>query len=153
MPLNKPSAVNVPDPTAVQDSVELAQEVGINRFSPDYYALQLGDHVLGGGFYATRLYRDLRQKNGYVYNVDNALRATETRATYSVTYGCDPENVSKARLLIDQDLAAMRTTNVTPGRTTAGQGAAAALDHPERIERRRGGRRLRGAGTGGPASG
>jgi zinc protease len=114
VPANSPSAVNVPDPTAVQDSVELAQEIGINRFSPDYYALQLGDHVLGGGFYATRLYRDLRQKAGYVYNVDNALRATETRATYSVTYGCDPANVSKARLLVENELAAMRTANVNP---------------------------------------
>jgi zinc protease len=113
VPVNPPSAVNVPDSTQVQDSVELAQEVGLNRFDPDYYALQLGDHVLGGGFYATRLYRDLRQKAGYVYNVDNALRATETRATYSVTYGCDPENVSKARLLIEQEIAAMRTTNVS----------------------------------------
>jgi len=113
VPMNKAAAANVPDPTAVQDSVELAVEVGINRFSPDYYALQLGNHVLGGGFYATRLYRDLRQKAGYVYNVDNALHASETRATYSVDYGCDPDNVSKARLLVEQDLAAMRTTNVT----------------------------------------
>jgi zinc protease len=114
VPANHPASVNVPDPARVQDSVELAEEVGINRFHPDYYALQLGDHVLGGGFYATRLYRDLRQKNGYVYNVDNALHASETRATYSVTYGCDPENVSKARLLVEQDLAAMRATGVTP---------------------------------------
>jgi len=113
VPSNAPSAVNVPDPTAVQDSVELAQELGINRFSPDYYALQLGDHVLGGGFYATRLYRDLRQKAGYVYTVDNALHASQTRATYSVTYGCDPDNVSKARLLIEHDLTAMRTENVS----------------------------------------
>jgi zinc protease len=113
VPMNPPSAVNVPDPTAVQDSVELAQQIGVNRFHPDYYALQLGDHVLGGGFYATRLYRDLRQKAGYVYNVDNALRATETRATYTVTYGSDPENVSKARVLIERDLAAMRTENVS----------------------------------------
>jgi zinc protease len=112
---NEPSAINVPDPTSVQDSVNLSQQLGINRFHSDYYALQLGDRVLGGGFYATRLYRDLRQKAGYVYNVDNALRATETRATYSVTYGCDAENVSKARLLIEQELGAMRSTNVTDG--------------------------------------
>lgn len=110
---NKPAAFNVPDSTQVQDSVSLSEEVGINRFHPDYYALQLGDRVLGGGFYATRLYRDLRQKAGYVYNVDNALRATETRATYSVTYGCDAENVSKARKLIEEELASMRSTNVT----------------------------------------
>jgi len=114
VPLNPPSAVNVPDSSQVQDSVHLAHEVEINRFSPDYYALQLGDHVLGGGFYATRLYRDLRQKAGYVYNVDNSLHADETRAEYSVIYGCDPENVSKARALVEQDLAAMRSTNVSP---------------------------------------
>jgi zinc protease len=114
VPANQPSAANVPDPEQVQDSVELALELPMNRFSPDYYALQLGDHVLGGGFYATRLYRDLRQKAGYVYNVDNALHANETRSTYSVTYGCDPINVSKARTLVDRDLEAMRTTNVTP---------------------------------------
>jgi zinc protease len=114
VPANPSSAVSVPDPTAVQDSVELAQQIGVNRFHPDYYALQLGDHVLGGGFYATRLYRDLRQKAGYVYNVDNILRATETRATYTVTYGCDPENVSKARLLVEKELAAMRAENVNP---------------------------------------
>ena len=114
VPVNQPSSVHVPDPTQVQASVELAQQVPVNRFHPDYYALQLGDHVLGGGFYATRLYRDLRQKAGYVYNVDNSLHASETRAAYSVTYGCDADNVSKARALIDQDIAAMRTTNVSP---------------------------------------
>jgi zinc protease len=113
VPVNKPATLNVPDPTQVQDSVDLALQININRFSPDYFALQLGNHVLGGGFYATRLYRDLRQKHGYVYNVDNSLRASETRATYSVTYGCDPDNVSKARLLVEEDLAAMRTANVT----------------------------------------
>jgi zinc protease len=114
VPANQPAAVNVPDSSRVQDSVELSQELEMNRFHPDYYALQLGNHVLGGGFYATRLYRDLRQKAGYVYSVDNALRASETRATYSVNYGCDPDNVSKARLLVEQELVAMRTTNVTP---------------------------------------
>jgi zinc protease len=113
VPANTASSAHVPDPEAVQDSVELALQLPINRFHPDYYALQLGDHVLGGGFYATRLYRDLRQKAGYVYNVDNTLHAGETRAAYSVTYGCDPENVSKARVLVDQNIEAMRKTNVT----------------------------------------
>ncbi len=114
VPVNPPAALHVPDSTQVQASVTLAEQLGIDRFHADYYALQLGDHVLGGGFYATRLYRDLRQRSGYVYNVDNSLSASETRATYSVTYGCDAENVSKARALVEQELAAMRTTDVTP---------------------------------------
>jgi zinc protease len=114
VPANKPSAVNVPDPSRVQDTVELVQELEMNRFSPDYYALQVGNHVLGGGFYATRLYRDLRQKAGYVYNIDDSLSAGETRSTYSIDYGCDPKNVSKARVMVEQELYDMQKANVTP---------------------------------------
>ena len=114
VPLNKPSAANVADRQAVQDSVTLSEQMSLNRFDPDYYPLQLGNHVLGGGFYATRLYHDLRQVAGYVYTVDVSLSASESRATYSVFYGCNPENVSKARALIQRDLQQMRTEDVTP---------------------------------------
>jgi zinc protease len=114
VPPNAPSAATVKDPEAVQASVTLAQQVGITRFDPDYYALQLGDHVLGGGFYATRLYHDLRQIAGLVYNVDNSLIAGKTRTVYTVTYGSDPPNVPKARDLVVRDLRAMQTENVTP---------------------------------------
>jgi zinc protease len=115
VPANKVSTVNVPDPSELQDNVTLAEEVQMNRYSPDYYPLQMGNHVLGGGFYATRLYHDLRQVNGYVYTVDVTLDATRTRAIYSVTYACDPENSSKARALIVRDLADMQKNDVTPG--------------------------------------
>jgi len=114
IPINKPSAVNVADSEAVQDSVVLAEQLNLNRFDPDYYPLQLGNHVLGGGFYATRLYHDLRQVAGYVYTVNVSLRASKTRASYSVDYGCNPENVSKARALIERDLDQMRTQDVSP---------------------------------------
>ena len=110
---NKPSTVNVPDREQIQDSVILAEELSMNRFDPDYYPLQLANHVLGGGFYATRLYHDLRQTTGYVYNVDVNLEASKTRASYSVTYGCNPENVQKARVLIQRDLDQMRTDEVS----------------------------------------
>ncbi|MGC1157058.1 MAG: pitrilysin family protein [Acidobacteriaceae bacterium] len=113
VPVNKASAATVPDSEAVQDSVTLAEQIDINRFDPDYYPLQLGNHVLGGGFYATRLYHDLRQVAGYVYNVDVGMSTSKTRADYSVTYGCDPPNVSKAKALIVRDLNQMRTQNVS----------------------------------------
>ncbi len=113
VPQNKASAAHVDDAEQVQDSVVLAEQLNLNRFDPDYYPLQLGTHVLGGGFYATRLYHDLRQVAGYVYSVDVNLGASKTRATYSVNYGCDPQNVSKARALIERDLNQMRTENVS----------------------------------------
>lgn len=115
VPLNKASATDVPDPEAVQDSVTLAEQLKLNRFSPDYYPIQLGNHVLGGGFYATRLYHDLRQETGYVYFVGVSLNASKTRASYAVTYGCDPENVIKARAIIMRDLEQMRTQDVSAG--------------------------------------
>ena len=113
VPVNKPSATNVPDPQAVQDSVTLSEQLNLNRFDPDYYPLQLANHVLGGGFYATRLYHDLRQVAGYVYTVNVSLGASKTRATYTVSYGCNPENVSKARALIQRDLEQMRAEDVS----------------------------------------
>jgi zinc protease len=113
VPVNQSSAVTVPDPEQVQDQVTLAEQLDLNRFDPDYYPLQLGNHVLGGGFYATRLFHDLRQVSGYVYSVNVSLDATKSRAKYSVDYGCDPQNVSKARALIVRDLDQMRTADVT----------------------------------------
>jgi zinc protease len=115
VPANKAAAENVPDRTQLQDSVNLSETIPITRFDEDYYPLQLGNHVLGGGFYATRLYHDLRQVNGYVYNVDVVLNAQKTRTIYTVDYACEPQNVSKARQLIQRDLIAMQTENVTPG--------------------------------------
>ena len=115
VPPNAPAAVAVADAEAVQDTVYLAEQLQLNRFDPDYYPLELGTHVLGGGFYATRLYHDLRQVAGYVYTVDVHLDASKTRAAYAVTYGCDPGNVSKARALIERDLDQMRTQDVSAG--------------------------------------
>ncbi len=109
VPLNKPVATAVPDTSRVQDRVTLAETLGLNRFSPDYYALQLGNHVLGGGFYATRFYKDLRENGGLVYYVSSSFNFGKTRGIYEVNYGCDPPNVSKARAIVKHDLTRMQT--------------------------------------------
>ncbi len=114
IPQNKPSSTVVPDRSRVADSTVLAETVTLTRSDPDYYAFELGDHVLGGGFYASRLYHDLRQVAGLVYSVSNELSAGKTRSTYTVTFGSDPPNVSSARRLIARDLSAMRSVDVTP---------------------------------------
>ncbi len=112
-PSNKPSAVFVPNASQVQDKVILAQTLGLNRFDPDYYALELGNHVLSGGFYASRLYRDLREEAGLVYFVDSSFNVGETRGVFSVEYGSDPPKVSQARTLVLKDLQAMRDKPVS----------------------------------------
>lgn len=87
--------------------------LGLNRFDPDYYALELGNHGLGGGFYATRLYRDLRENSGLVYFVSSSFDVGKTRAIYAVDYACDPQKVSQARAVVVRDLNAMQTAPVS----------------------------------------
>jgi zinc protease len=112
-PTNAVSVTHVPDASRVQDKITLAETLQITRTNEDYYALQLGNHVLGGGFYATRLYRDLREKNGLVYFVDSSFTVGLTRGVYQVEYACDPPNVSKARAVILRDLKEMQTKKVS----------------------------------------
>ena len=112
-PTNSVSVTHVPDASRVQDKVTLAQTLLLTRTNADYYALQLGNHVLGGGFYATRLYRDLREKAGLVYFVSSSFNIGLTRGVYQSSYACDPQNVTKARALILRDLKEMQTKKVT----------------------------------------
>ncbi len=108
VPANTPSTVAVPDASRVQVQVTLAQTLHLERSHPDYYALQLGNHVLGGALYATRLYRDLREEAGLVYNVSTSLNVGRTRGTYTVQYACDPSNVAMAKEIVQRNLSQMQ---------------------------------------------
>jgi zinc protease len=112
-PTNAPAILNVPDASRVQDKVTLAETLELTRTNDDYYALDLGNHVLGGAFYATRFYRDLRKNAGLVYFVSSDFQVGLTRGVYEVSYACDPPNVFKARGIVARDLEEIRTNNVT----------------------------------------
>ena len=114
VPNNRPATTAVPDKSRVQDNVTLAETLKLTRFSPDFYALEVGNHVLGGGFYATRLYQDLRENAGLVYYVGSSFNFGKTRSVYKVSYACDPPNVSKARAIIVRDLKDMQSKPVSP---------------------------------------
>ena len=113
VPPNKASVMRIPNSSQVQDQVMLAQTLGLNRFDTDFYALELGNHVLSGGFYASRLYRDLREEAGLVYFVDSSVEVGETRGVFSVRYASDPANVPKAGAMVLHDLEAMQTNPVS----------------------------------------
>jgi zinc protease len=113
VPPNKPAHVLVPDASRVQNEVTLMETVGITRSHPDYYRLQLGNHILSGAFYASRLYRDLRENSGLVYSVESFLEAGKTRALFGVEYACDPYNVAKARGMVEENLRLMREKPVS----------------------------------------
>jgi zinc protease len=121
VPPNPPAASVVPDASRVQDEVTLAQTIGLTRSHPDYYALRVGNQVLSGAAFASRLFRDLREQSGLVYAVESTLDAGKNRSIFAVFYGCDPPNVSRARDLVERDLREIQTRPVTAAELTQAQ--------------------------------
>jgi zinc protease len=114
VPLNKPATIAIPAPTRQQARVTMTQTLGLNRENPDGRALELGNRVLGGGFFASRLFRDLREKTGLVYEVSSTFDLGRTRSFYSIEFACDPANVAKARSIVEADLKQMQAEAVSP---------------------------------------
>ncbi len=109
---NHAATLTVRDDTRIQDRVALAENVPLARQDQDYYALALGNAVLAGGFYSSRLSNDLRKHTGLVYSVDADLDAGKTRSIFMVNYACDPSNVNNAAEIVSHDLKDLQTTPI-----------------------------------------
>ena len=113
VPPNAAGNAEVPDTSRVQDRVIMAENLAIDRSNPDYYALELGNAVLGGGFYSARLSVELRKKAGLVYSVGSELQSGRTRSAYLVEYACDPPNVDKAAGIVVRELRGLQTAPIS----------------------------------------
>ena len=64
---NKPKNERIHFPSQ-QAHVRIGQ-LGIERGNPDYFTLYLGNHVLGGGGFTSRLVEEVRSNRGLSYSV------------------------------------------------------------------------------------
>jgi len=112
-PLNPPSYTVIPNAYASQDQVLLAQTLDLDLYNPDRFALKLGNDVLGGNGFASRLTVDIRVKHGYAYGAGSNISFQRSRSFFYVQYGSDPGKVAPADALVQQNLVAMQTTPVT----------------------------------------
>ena len=114
----KPVAVNPPgyavidNPYASQDQVLMGQMLDLTMHNPDRYALQLGNNVLGGNGFASRLMTDIRVKHGYAYGAGSGMHFDRSRSIFYVQYGSDPDKVAPVNALIRQNLVDMQTTPI-----------------------------------------
>lgn len=65
--LEKSEEIRIPFPS--EQAHVMIGAPGIERGNPDYYALYLGNHVLGGGGFNSQLVKEVRIKRGYAYSV------------------------------------------------------------------------------------
>jgi zinc protease len=118
VPPNKASEAVIPATGRIQAEVNLSETLPLTYKDADYPLLQLANTVLSGGFYASLLFHDLRELHGYVYGVGSTLNAGRNRSTFSVNYGADPQNVSRAQRLVIDDLTSIGAKPIAADRLT-----------------------------------
>lgn len=120
--LNPPGYVVVPNAYASQDQVLMGQTMDLNLHNPDRYALELGNDVLGGNGFASRLMVDIRVRHGFAYGAGSGMNIERSRSIFYVQYGSDPSKVAPVDALVMKNIEAMRNTPVTaPELTNARQ--------------------------------
>ena len=108
VPMNRAAYRMVPNAYASQDQVLMGQMMALNLHDPARYALQLGNDVLGGNGFASRLMVDIRVKHGYAYGVGSGMNFDRSRSMFVVRYGSDPDRVGAVDALVRQNLAEMQ---------------------------------------------
>lgn len=92
------SEKRIPHP-AQQASVAIGQP-SIARGDPDYFALLVGNYVLGGGGFSSRLTDQVREKRGLTYGVDSYFAPAMQSGPFSITLQTKKENTNEALGLV-----------------------------------------------------
>ncbi|QIH11497.1 MULTISPECIES: pitrilysin family protein [unclassified Pseudomonas] len=87
-----------------QTNLLLAQ-LGIDRDDPDYAAVSLGNQILGGGGFGTRLMSEVREKRGLTYGVYSGFTPMQVRGPFMINLQTRAE-MSEGTLKLVQDVFA-----------------------------------------------
>jgi len=93
-PLKAAQTLNVPFESA-QAHVFIGQ-VGIARQHPDYLALTVGNYVLGGGGFVSRLTEQVREKRGLSYSVYSYFGTWQQAGPFTVGLQTRPDQAQQA---------------------------------------------------------
>ena len=62
----------------------LVGQPGMTRDDPDYFPLLVGNYILGGGGFVSRLTREVRERRGYAYSVYSALAPRQVAGPFQI---------------------------------------------------------------------
>lgn len=72
---------------------------------PDYFALLVGNYILGGGGFDSRLMKILRDEKGYTYGVHSSFSAYSEKAPFNISFATEHKNSQAALAATQQVLA------------------------------------------------
>ncbi len=99
----KPGLSHIEFPS--QQTHLMIAQLGIDRREPDYAALTLGNQILGGGGFGTRLMEEVREKRGLTYGVYSGFSAMQARGPFMINLQTRAE-LSAGTLKLVQDILA-----------------------------------------------
>jgi zinc protease len=102
-PLVAASEARIPFASA-QAHVLLGQP-GYLRNDPDFFALTVGNHILGGGGFTARLTEEVREKRGLTYSVYSYFAPGMHAGAFTIGLQTRPDQAEQALALVRQVLA------------------------------------------------
>ncbi|KPA89484.1 MULTISPECIES: M16 family metallopeptidase [Pseudomonas] len=99
----QPSSGHIEFPSK-QTTILLAQ-MGIDRADPDYAALSLGNQILGGGGFGTRLMSEVREKRGLTYGIYSGFSPMQARGPFMINLQTRAEMSEGTQKLVEDVLA------------------------------------------------
>ncbi len=76
----------------------------IARGDPDYFALLVGNHVLGGGSFVSRLYKEVREDRGLAYSVSSGFSLRAQPGPFSISLQTRREKTAEALTVVREVL-------------------------------------------------
>ena len=73
----------------------------LQRHDPDYYPLLVGNYILGGGGFDSRLMKVLRDQHGLTYGVSSYMSPLREAGPFVIQLATEKKNADKAANLID----------------------------------------------------
>jgi len=78
---------------------------GMSRTDPDYYPLYVGNYILGGGGFVSRLMNEVREKRGLAYNVYSYFVTLKQPGVFQIGLQTKKEQADEALQLVRNTLA------------------------------------------------
>ena len=80
----------------------LMGQPGFKRADPDYFALTVGNYILGGGGFVSRLTQEVREKRGLTYGVSSHFSPGLHAGSFTVGLQTRPDQAAQAVALVRQ---------------------------------------------------
>ena len=97
----------------------LIGQPGISRKSPDFFALLVANHILGGGGFSSRLTEEVREKRGLTYGVSSGFSPALHAGAFTISLQTRPDQAQQAIDVVRGVLQQFVTQGPTPAELQA----------------------------------